>query len=212
MEKYVKIINIIDKSGSMNSMIDVAINGFNEFLQEQKSVEGNVLVTTILFNNKYDVLYEDVDIKNCMYFDKDNYKPQYQTALYDCICSVISNEIDKLGGMPIEERPEKTLCIILTDGFENASKKYSQYDVKTMISEMREHFKWEFIFLAADEQASTTAQSIGISIGNSYTFANTSDGLSDAYRGISVSSKVYRMSNLSKMDNLMDEYSKDKKG
>lgn len=208
MEKYVKIINIIDKSGSMNSMIDVAINGFNEFLQEQKSVEGKALVTTILFNNKYDVLYEDVDIKNCMYFDKDNYKPQYQTALYDCICSVISNEIDKLGGMPIEERPEKTLCIILTDGFENASKKYNQYDVKTMISEMREHFKWEFIFLAADEQASTTAQSIGISKGNSYSFTNSSSGLEDAYKGISYATMSYRTKSSIDMSNLMDDYKK----
>lgn len=211
MEKYVKIINIIDKSGSMKSMLDAAINGFNSFLEDQKSVEGKALVSTIMFNTSYEVLYENMDIQNCIYFNKDNYKPMNGTSLYDAICITVSNEIDKLGGMSIEERPEKTLCIILTDGEENSSKKYGQEDVKRMITEMREDFKWEFIFLAANEQASTSAVAMGISKGNSYAFTNSSVGLEDAYRGISTSSKVYRMSKSVKMDNLMDEYSKDKK-
>lgn len=211
MEKYVKIINIIDKSGSIKSMLDAAINGFNSFLEDQKSVEGKALVSTIMFNTSYEVLYENMDIKNCLYFNKNNYIPCNGTSLYDAICTTISNEIDKLGTLPIEERPEKTLCIILTDGFENASKKYNQEDVKRMITEMKEDFKWEFIFLAANEQASTTAVAMGISKGNSYAFTNNGVGLEDAYRGISSSSKVYRMSKSTTMDNLMDDYKKNKK-
>jgi len=211
MEKYVKIINIIDKSGSMQSMLDAAINGFNSFLEDQKSVEGKAVVSTIMFSGNYKILYENMDIQNCLYFNKENYQPEGSTALYDCLCSVLNKEIDNLGNLSLEERPEKTLCIILTDGEENSSKKYNREDVKRMITEMREDFKWEFIFLGADENASLTAQGMGISSGNSYAFSATSDGLTDAYRGISSSSKVYRMSNSVVMENLMNDYKKDKK-
>jgi hypothetical protein len=77
MEKYVKIINIIDKSGSMSSMVDVAINGFNEFLIEQKNVEGKAVVSTALFSyhDRYNLLYEDIDIQSCYLLNKENYVP-----------------------------------------------------------------------------------------------------------------------------------------
>lgn len=216
MEKYVKIINIIDKSGSMGSMVDVAINGFNEFLIEQKKVEGKAVVSTALFSyhDKYRLLYEDIDIQSCYLLDKDNYRPGGSTALYDAIGQTINREIDKLGNLPIEERPEKILCVILTDGFENDSKKFNKEQIKKLIGEMKEDFKWEFIFLAANEEAATTAETMGISKGNSYAFANNAEGLKDAYTAVSFASTSYRNSKSVKLDNLMDEYrstEKDKK-
>jgi hypothetical protein len=211
MERYIKIINIIDKSGSMIGMLDAAINGFNSFLEEQKTVKGKAVVTTTMFNSNYEILYENMDIQNCLYLNKDNYHPCNCTSLYDAICKTIVNEIDKLGNLPIEQRPEKTLCVILTDGEENSSKEYSREDVKEMINQMKEDFKWEFIFLAANEEASLTAQSMGISKGNSYSFTNNSDGLHDAYKGVSFAATYYRNSNSVKLDNLMDSYNKDVK-
>jgi hypothetical protein len=211
MEKYVKIINIIDKSGSMKSMIDTAINGFNEFLIEQKSVEGKVLVSTILFNSQYQPLYEDLDIQNCQFLDKNNYIPSSMTSLYDAIGKTINNEIDKLGNIPTEERPEKTLCVILTDGFENSSKSFNKSQIKKLIGEMREDFKWEFIFLSADENASLTAETLGVSRGNSYAFVNNADGLNSAYSAVSFASTKYRNSKSVKLDNLMSDYEEEKK-
>lgn len=215
MKEYVKIINIIDKSGSMNSMLETAINGFNEFIIEQKSLDGDALVSTILFDSKYHKLYEDMDVKDCYLLTKDNYKPSSMTALYDAIGYTIDNEIDKLGNLPLEERPVKTLCIILTDGQENTSKKYSNVKIKEMITEMKNDFNWEFIFLGADENASLTAEIMGISKSNSYAFTNNSDGLKDAYMGVNYASTVYRSS--VKTDNLefnssslMDDYKKSK--
>ncbi len=210
MEKYVKIINIIDRSGSMNSMIDTAINGFNEFLIEQKSVEGKALVSTILFSTDNNFLYEDMDVKNCYLLNKDNYNPGGMTALYDAIGLSINKEIDKLGNIPIEERPEKTLCVILTDGFENRSVKFNKEQIKKLIGEMREDFNWEFIFLAANEEASTTAETMGISKGNSYSFTNNSRGLEDAYKGVSFATTNYRTKSV-KLDNLMEDYIEEKK-
>ena len=212
MEKYVKIINIIDKSGSMKKMKDIAISGFNEFLLNQKDVEGDALVSTALFSGSryYEMVYEDVDIQNCKFLDNDNYQPDGLTALYDAIGITINHEIDKLGNLSMEERPEKILCVILTDGDENSSKKFKKDQIKKLIGEMREEFNWEFIFLAADEQASTKAETMGISSGNSYAFTNNAEGLKDAYRGVSFAATSYRNSKSVKLDNLMQDYEEKK--
>ena len=211
MEKYVKIINIIDNSGSMGSMIDTAINGFNEFLIEQQKVEGKALVTTVLFNNKYEKLYDSLDINECYQLNKENYITGGMTALYDAIGKTIQHELDILGNLPKEERPEKYLCVILTDGYENSSKEFDRSKVKSLIDEMKEGFNWEFIFLAANEDASLTAETMGISKGNSYSFTNNADGLRDAYKGVSYAAMSYRSMSFSDTNlDLMDEYRKSK--
>lgn len=211
MKNYVKIINIVDRSGSMNSMLETAINGFNEFIQDQQTVDGDALVSTMLFSTSFNKLYENVDIQKCQFLTKENYIPGGMTALYDAIGSTIDNEIDQLGNLPKEERPEKTLCVILTDGQENRSTKYDQSKIKEMIGEMKDSFNWEFIFLAANEEASFTAQTMGISKGNSFAFANTANGLSDAYTAVSHASASYRSSKSVTMDSLMDDYRDDTK-
>lgn len=213
MENYVKIINIIDRSGSMSSILESAINGFNEFIIEQKKQEGDAVVSTYMFSSDYKKLYENVNVKECNLLDKTTFITGGMTALYDAIGYTIDNEIDKLGNLPKEERPIKTLCVILTDGYENSSKKYSKDKIKEMISEMKKDFDWEFIFLAANEDAAFTAETIGISKSNSYAWTNDSDGVKDAYAGISYATKAYRssvtmdtMSMSFNSETLMDEY------
>ena len=213
MKNYVKIINIIDKSGSMKEMLDAAINGYNEFTMDQKRVDGNALTTTVLFSSssRYNILYEDVNIVDSYLLTKENYVPDGMTALYDAIGNTINREIDKLGDLAPEDRPDKILCVILTDGKENDSKKFNKDQIKKLINEMRDEFKWEFIFLGADENASLTAETMGISRGNSYSFVQGSDGLRDAYAGISYATKSYRMSKSARLDNLMSDYEEEKK-
>lgn len=209
MENYVKIINIIDRSGSMGEMVVTARNAFNEFIQEQKTVEGDALVSTVLFSsgvNAYNKLYENIDIKDCYLLNKENYNTGGMTALYDAIGTVIDEEIDYLGTLPKDKRPSKTLCVILTDGYENCSKKYNKDVIKEKISEMKQDFEWEFIFLAANEEAAFTAETMGISKGNSYSFSNSDDGLKDAFIGVSHATSVYRYSKNVTMDGLMDDY------
>jgi len=209
MKEYVKIINIIDRSGSMGSMVDTAINGFNEFIQEQQTVEGDALVSTVLFSsgmNFYKKLYENVDIKDCQLLNKQTYTVGGMTALYDAIGKAIDEEIDQLGNLPKEKRPTKTLCVILTDGHENKSSIFNKGSIREKISEMKEDFNWEFIFLAANEEAALTAETMGISKGNAYAFTNSSTGLKDAYMGVSHATRTYRHSKSVTMDNLMDDY------
>ena len=209
MKEYVKIINVIDRSGSMGSMIDTAINGFNEFIQEQQTIEGDALVSTVLFSsgiNFYKKLYENIDVKECYLLNKQNYTTGGMTALYDAIGKAIDEEIDHLGTLPKDQRPAKTLCVILTDGFENRSSKYTKDSIREKISEMKQDFNWEFIFLAANEEAAFTAETMGISKGNAYAFTNSSSGLKDAYMGVSHATRVYRCSAEATMDGLMDDY------
>lgn len=211
MKEYVKIINIIDRSSSMSSMLDVAINGFNAFLEDQKSVDGDALVSTVQFSNLYNVTYENLDIQKCEYFNRNNYRPGGSTALYDAIGKTIEHEVDLLGNLPKGKRPEKTLCVILTDGEENSSRQFSKEKIKELIGEMKEDFNWEFIFLAANEEAAIAAETMGISSGNAYAFTNTSSGLKDAYMGVSHATRSYRNSKSVSMDGLMDDYKEESK-
>ena len=212
MKKYVKIINIIDRSGSMLSMLDAAIGGFNSFLEEQKDVEGKAVVTTVMFSNLYNKMYESVDVSDVKYLNKENYVPGGTTALYDAIGRTIDEEIELLSSIPKKKRPSKTLCVILTDGYENASRSYSREKIKSMVEEMKKEFDWEFIFLAANEDAAFTADGIGISKGNSYSFTNTSDGLRKAYKAVNYASRVYRTSAKKGVMDLMDTYRKEQDG
>jgi len=206
MKNYVKIINIIDRSGSMNDKIEMAINGFNEFLQEQQSIEGNALISTMLFSTKFNKLYENLDIQKCEFLNRNNYITGGMTSLYDAIGTTIDNEIDQLGNLPKEKRPDKTLCVILTDGQENSSTQFTKDQIKEKVSEMKEDFNWEFIFLAANEEAAFAAETMGVSKGNAYAFTNTSAGLKDAYLGVSHATRSFRSSKSVVMDNLMDDY------
>lgn len=197
MKNYTKIICILDRSGSMSSIIDDAIGGINTFIAGQKDVEGDASITVHLFDDKYETFYKDVDIKEAKLFDNKTYVPRGMTSLYDAIGRTINDEIDWLGQTPIEQRPEKFLCIILTDGQENNSREFNRDKIKSMIEEMRKDYKWEFIFLAANQDATLSATGMGISGGNSFTFDYSGDGVKTAYSKAFSASARYRTSSLS---------------
>jgi len=199
MEKYVNILCVLDKSGSMGSIINDAISGFNLFLDEQKKVKGKANISTMLFDTEFIIskLKSIRDVKN---FTKKTYVPRGGTALYDAIGKTIDGELDRLSTLSKVERPYKTLIVILTDGDENSSREYHQDLIKRMINEMREEFKWEFIFLAANQDAILTADGLGISRGNSMNFDATSEGINFAYTSISEATTHYRTSKATNYD------------
>jgi len=190
---YINILCVLDRSGSMCTIIDDAISGFNYFLKEQKMVKGNAKLQTTLFDTEF-IISELKNINDVDEFTKETYVPRGATALYDAIGITIDNEIDRIANLPKSERPTKTLVVILTDGEENSSRQYYQEFIKRKIDEMRNEFKWEFIFLAANQDAMFSAESIGISKGNSMNFDATSDGIENAYISISKATSQYRSS------------------
>ena len=201
-----KIICILDRSPSMNSIIDEAISGFNLFLDEQKKLEtsNTDIMKIIQFETKCEQVFEDV-INRVEHFNEKTYRPQgYGTALYDAIGQTIDDELDFLG-KDSKNRVDKTLVVILTDGYENSSHKYHQGLIKNMITEMEKEFGWDFIFLAANQDAVFTASGMGISAGKSMSWDATGDGMTAAYTSMSKATTHYRTTTDVSYDNIFDD-------
>ncbi|MDT8337195.1 MAG: hypothetical protein RQ856_05130 [Candidatus Izemoplasmatales bacterium] len=192
----------------MSSIIDEAISGFNHFLKEQKMVEGKANLQTMLFDTEF-IVSKLKDIQEVPEFNRETYEPRGATALYDAIGKTIDSEIDRISNLTKEERPSKTLCVILTDGYENSSHEYHQDLIKRKIEEMRNDFNWEFIFLAANQDAMFTADGLGISRGNAMNFDYSGDGVTVAYDSMSKATKHYRMSEETNYD-IFEESEKEK--
>jgi hypothetical protein len=198
-----EIICIIDKSQSMNKIKDEAISGFNEFIKEQKELEDDTKITVSLFDSNYKPLYNSVPLNEAIELSDENYIPSSMTALYDAIGLSIDEAKERYTKDP-ESKPDRVLVVILTDGAENRSREYDQKSIFDMIEEQKTQ-DWEFIFLAANQDAMKVAKSINISGGNSMDFAPTGQGVNTVYSSVSSSVKMYRSSKLKSSSNLMSD-------
>lgn len=149
----VEITVVLDKSGSMYNQIDDTLGGFNSFVDEQRGVD-NARLTLITFSNNIHTNYESVHVKEVQKLTQKSYKPSGGTALLDAIGTAIKKN-DELCG------DTKKMVVIITDGQENSSKKYTKAHVNDLISDRRAR-DWEFVFLAANQDAIETGQSYGI--------------------------------------------------
>lgn len=175
----VEIACVLDRSGSMSSIRDDAIGGFNAFLEDQKKVEGEADISLFLFDDQYEVVYEGKDIASAPKLTPETFVPRGMTALYDAV----GRTIDAIGNrlLSSDSKPEKVIFVILTDGHENASREYSQKYVAEMIKHQTEKYSWEFVFLAANQDAFATGAKLNISAQTTANFAADSKGTSDAY-------------------------------
>lgn len=157
-----ELVFILDRSGSMSGFESDTIGGFNSILEKQKKEDGKCYVTTVLFDTSYELLHDRVDINELKPMTENDYRVRGCTALIDAMGRTIRH-IAKIHryGRP-EDVPEKTLFVITTDGYENASKRYSSDEVKRMVEHEKEKYGWEFLFLGADIDAVETAGRLGI--------------------------------------------------
>ncbi len=157
-----ELVFILDKSGSMAGLETDTIGGFNAMLANQKKEEGEAIVTTVLFNDNYDLLHDRINVKGVSSITERDYQVGGMTALLDAIGS----SIQKIGNIQKrtshEERADRVLFVITTDGMENSSCEYTYEKIRTMISHQKEKYGWEFIFLGANIDAITTAANFGI--------------------------------------------------
>ena len=161
MKNRTELVFILDKSGSMSGLEQDTIGGYNSMLEKQKALEGQVLVTTVLFNHGYQLLHDRVDLRGVSPITEQDYMVGGSTALLDAIGITINKIANAHKGTSSEYRPDKVLFVITTDGIENSSREYSCAKIKKMVEEHKSK-GWEFIFLGANIDAIDVAERFGI--------------------------------------------------
>jgi uncharacterized protein YegL len=189
--KKLDIICLLDMSGSMHSIIEKAREGFNQFLKEQKDSGSKIKFSLLFFDTNFYMPYKNVSIKKVKKVNEKTYYASGGTSLYDALGFSIDSYLDHLGETPKEKRADKTLFVILTDGEENSSSVYHRDLIKHMVSELREEYKSEFIYLGANQDSCFQAESMGMSRSNAFNYAATNDGITMAYTNISSATSYY---------------------
>ncbi len=158
-----EIVFILDRSGSMGGLEADTIGGYNSMIAKQKKEEGDAVITTVLFDDRVEILHDRKDLKTVEKITDEDYFVRGCTALLDAVGCTIKHISDVQKEVAEEERPDKTLFIITTDGMENASKKYTYEKVKKMVEKKKKKNHWEFIFLGANIDAVSVADKFGVS-------------------------------------------------
>lgn len=158
-----EVVFILDRSGSMSGLESDTIGGFNSMITKQKKEEGEAFITTVLFDDKIETLHDRIDIARVEPMNDSQYFTRGCTALLDAIGRTVNHISDIHKYAREEDRPEKTIFIITTDGLENASREFSYDKIKKLLTKKQEKDGWEFLFLGANIDAIEVAGKMGIS-------------------------------------------------
>ena len=171
-----ELVMILDRSGSMSGLENDTIGGYNGMLKKQRETKGEVLVSTVLFDHNIEVLHDRVPLDKVPAITEKDYYVRGSTALLDAVGRAIHHigTIHKYARE--EDRPEKTIFVITTDGMENASQEYSYDRVKEMVERQKEKYGWEFLFLGANIDAIETAGRFGISADRAANYNSDHEG------------------------------------
>lgn len=180
-----ELVFILDRSGSMCGLEEDTIGGFNSLINQQKKEEGEALISTVLFNDRTEVLYDRISLNHIQLMNDTQYCVRGCTALLDALGEAIHHigNIHKYARE--EDRPEKTIFIITTDGMENASRRYNYEKVKEMVEHQRNKYGWEFLFLGANMDAISVSQKFGVQAGRAVNYECDSEGTQLNYEVLS---------------------------
>ena len=171
-----ELVFILDRSGSMSGLESDTIGGYNSLLEKQRKEVGEATVTTVLFDDQYEMLHDHAAIGKVKDITNKEYFARGMTGLLDAIGKTINHVSNRHKNALDNEVPEKTMVVIITDGCENASREFTLPQVKQMIERQKEMFGWEFLFLGANIDAVSTAAGFGISADRAVTYEADSEG------------------------------------
>lgn len=191
-ENFTSINVILDESGSMWDLKEDTIGGFNQFLEEQRKISGEVVLTLCKFNTDHTLVYNVVRLEDIKNLEDSSYVPNGGTALLDALGFTIDSVGKKLSDMSEAERPSKVLFLIITDGEDNSSKTFSIEDIRNKVKHQQDVYSWEFVFMGANLDAITVGSSIGILNSNTVSYNTTPEEIRTLYGNISRSVESFR--------------------
>ena len=191
-DNLTEIVFILDRSGSMEGLTADTIGGFNSFVDKQKELPGEAVLTTVLFDDKYELLHNGVNLKDIKPLTEKQYFVRVMTALLDAVGKTINTVGERLAKMEEADRPAHVLFVITTDGEENSSRVFGVYDVRKMIQHQTDVYNWQFIFLGAGIDAVASARTMGIKATNASNYVGTSVGTQTMYDTVSDATVQYR--------------------
>ena len=186
-----ELIFILDRSGSMGGLESDTIGGFNATISDQKKIDGETRVTTILFDNFFEVLHDRINLQDIAPLTEQDYFVRGSTALYDAVALGIRKIANVQKQTRKEGRADKVIMVITTDGYENASRDTNAAMLHKMIDDCKKD-GWEFLFLGADIDAQAAAGSIGIESNRAANFVKDSQGVQVQYDSLNVAISAMR--------------------
>lgn len=193
-QNLTELVFILDRSGSMAALTGDTIGGFNSMIEKQKEEPGEAYVTTILFDHEYEVLHDHIPLQEIRPITNKDYYARGNTALLDAVGRTINIIGARLNTTPEEERPDKVIIVITTDGKENSSHEFSTAQIKEMITHQQEKYSWNFIFLGANIDAVGEAGKLGIDPQFARKYTASRVGTANLYAGVGATMSCMRTS------------------
>jgi uncharacterized protein YegL len=195
-ENLCELVLIVDISGSMHPLHSDTVGGINSFITSQQNEPGEAYLSVVLFNTVVKTLIENENISNVKPIDTKAFSENGCTALYDAIGTTIDSVGKRLAALDEKDRPSKVIVAILTDGQENSSIQFTKKNISKKIQHQRDMYKWEFLFLAANQDAWEGASMLSIDPNKSFTYDSNSVGTATAYSVTTDAVKSMRAGNV----------------
>lgn len=191
---YTHITVILDRTGSMESIRDDTIGGFNAFLQTQQAETGEATLTLVQFDTQdpYEVLHHFKPVAEIPELTRETYVPRASTPLLDAFGRGINDLEASLGKLPEAERPARVVFAVVTDGQENSSREFRKEQIEKMVKEKTEKHDWQFVFLSADLAAMRDAMGVGVHSDRMLHYQKTGQGTREAWSTLSKDLSEYR--------------------
>ena len=205
-----ELVFILDKSGSMSGLEKDTIGGYNSLMEKQRKLDGECVITTVLFDNRYELLHDRIDLRAVTPITEKEYFVGGATALLDAVGRTIHKIAAVQEHTAEGYRAEKVMFVIITDGEENASREYSAAQVKELIKRQKERYGWEFVFLGANIDAVETAGRFGIDADRAVDYVPDGRGTELNFRMMSETVAAFRECGTVPAE-CLDEIRKDRK-